>query len=411
MRKNVLFLSWESPWPAYSGASLRALGLLRELSRTYSVYLLMLTRMPLTVDQESVLGQYAVEITRIPLRDVTYQDKARVALGMVQQTYPYHSSLLQLSMLNHPDLISKIRNFHGIVFTSVGHWGTLVHKFRAPNWILNQCDADVEFWRVYAGQATEPIARLAARVNYKLAHMLFPQIYSNVGRIISVCEEDRMHTLALSPRSQVDVIENGVDCSYYAPNREELLEPPRLLFTGTSAPRNITALSAFTKDILPLIHVNMPEVELLIGGNFTSASQQRFASVPNIRFTGRVHDMRPVFDQSTVFIAPFKETHGSKLKIAEAMAMGMPIVSTPEGIRGFALVNNQSALVARDDDEFSAHCLTLLRCPQRRATLGQAAREVALATIDWQVLGAKLNRITEKMFSDLKQIDRGSTIA
>jgi glycosyltransferase involved in cell wall biosynthesis len=222
--------------------------------------------------------------------------------------------------------------------------------------------------------------------------------------VVSVCEEDRRLTLDLAPQTQVDVIENGVDCAYFTPCRTERSGPPRILFTGTSAPRNMTALHGFVKNIFPLIRSQMPDVELLVGGNFSPAAQAEFAGVPNIRFTGRVDDMRPIFDQSDVFVAPFEETHGSKLKIAEAMAMAMPIVSTPEGVRGFSLVDGESVLIAQDFQDFARHVILLLGSQERRNKLGFAARNVALATVDWSVLGRKLAAIVESTLRGVYEV-------
>lgn len=399
---RFLFLSWESPWPAHSGAALRTLGLLKELSKAYPIEVVLLTRRPLTPERRAMLKRYVVKITRLPLRDVSFWEKIKAVSLMLLHGYPYHSAVLHSSLHGYPEVQRKIEKYPGVVFTSNGHWGALVRNRRAPNWILNQCDADVEFWRVYTSQARHPLARLVARLNYRLARNHFPQIYANVGRIISVCEEDRQQTLSLAPQAQVDVIENGVDCSYYVPHRATHSGPPRLLFTGTSAARNMTALHGFVRNILPLIQAQVPDVELLVAGNFTAAAQAEFAGVPNIRFTGQVDDMRPFFDRSDVFVAPFKETHGSKLKIAEAMAMAMPIVSTPQGIRGFALVDGCSVLIAQDNEQFAQHVVGLLQSPASRHTLGVAARQVALTTIDWQVLGARLIELVETTFAAVK---------
>lgn len=399
---RILFLSWESPWPAHRGSALRGWGLLNELSKAFTVDLVLLTRRPLTDDQTAVLGRLARTITRLPLRDVSWADKGRIAFEMIRRGYPYHSAVLEVSLEDHSDVRRRIVEFSGVVFTSTGHWGTLVCDRPAPNWILNQCDADVDFWRVYASQVPHPLARLAARVNHWLARNHYPRIYANVGRIISVCEADRQHTLRLMPQARVDVIENGVDCSYYVPNRQARPGPPCLLFTGTSAPRNMIALHGFVRDVLPLVRSQIPEVELLVGGNFGESAQAEFAGIPNMRFTGRVDDMRPIFDQGDVFVAPFEETHGTKLKIAEAMAMGMPIVSTPEGVRGFPVSPGTNVLIAEDAEAFARHCteLLLLRDPGQRQRLCEAARQTALERLDWPVLGRRLRQIVEQVAAD-----------
>ncbi|WP_129677264.1 glycosyltransferase [Candidatus Chloroploca sp. Khr17] len=130
-------------------------------------------------------------------------------------------------------------------------------------------------------------------------------------------------------------------------------------------------------------------------------AQNEFYQFPALRFTGKVDDMRPFFNTSDVFISPFEEPHGSKLKIAEAMAMAMPIVSTPQGIRGFDLTHAQSVMLARNSQEFAAYCIELLNSSDQRERLGQAARQKALETIDWQVLGKKLRQIVEDTFATL----------
>jgi len=117
-------------------------------------------------------------------------------------------------------------------------------------------------------------------------------------------------------------------------------------------------------------------------------------------YTGRVDDIRPLFNQSDVYIAPFEATHGSKLKIAEAMAMGMPIVTTPSGMRGFPLVDGASVLIARSNEQFAAHVVALLGDVSRRQDLGAAARKLALAAIDWRVLGKRVVQIVESVLKE-----------
>jgi len=397
-----MFLSWESPWPAHSGAALRSLGMLKELSKAFEVELILLTRRPLTEDQMNYLKSISKNITRIPLKDISAIKKMYAALRMIKKNLPYHSALLESSLQDYYNIQSRILTYKGIVFTSTGHWGTLVYNKEAPNWILNQCDADAEFWRVYASQVSSPYASLMAKINYRFAIRHYKQIYKNVARIISVCEEDRQHTSKLSPQAQVDVIENGVDCSYYNPERTPRTGPPRLLFTGTSVPRNVTALRQFTHSIWPMIQRELPEVELWIAGNFRPEAQVEFRKYKSIHFTGAVEDMRPYFNQSDVFIAPFEKTHGSKLKIAEAMAMGIAIVSTPQGIRGFQLIDGESVLIAYSNEQFAAHVVKLSRDHILGEQLGKAARNVAIATIDWSVLGQRLKAIIEETYANLQ---------
>ena len=393
--KKIMFLAYESPWPAHSGGALRTMGLLKELSKTFKVELVVLCHQLLSNEQLAVLQEYSDSIVCVSLRVGSLKDKIDIVKHMLRYALPYHCAIIDVSFRRDPQILHRIQSYPGVIFTNVGHWGVLIRNKQTSNWILNQCDADVAFWRVYASQTTNYFIKGAALINWWLADKHFRKIYPHVGHIVSVCEEDKQLTLNLCPQAQVDVIENGVDCSYYVPDRKTRTVPPRILFTGTSAPRNMTALKQFVHNVFPLIKKELPETELLVGGNFHAKAQAKFKDNSNIRFTGRVDDMRPLFNQSDVYIAPFEETHGSKLKIAEAMAMGMCIVSTPEGVRGFPLVDGKSVFIGHSNKQFAEHVAQLLRNPVQRERAGALAREVALSTIDWKVLGKRLVNIVK----------------
>lgn len=406
--KRLLFLAWGCPWPAHNGGDLRTLGLLKELSKVYEVELLLLLLEPLSAQQVKVLNNYSKSLLQVPAKNITISDKILLVKSMFYSRIPYHCAVLRQSFQTYPEILERIQNYPGVVFASHGHWGTLTGDQQFQNWILDQMDADIDVWRVYASQTSKPLMKLAALINWRLADRHFRLIYRNVGHIISVCEEDKQLTLAIDPTVRVLVISNGVDCSYYnTPDRKQKTGPPRLLFTGNHAARNMTALKAFVRDIFPQIQRELPDVELLVGGNFNNKAQAEFKKYHSVRFTGRVDDIRPVFNQSDVFVAPFEETHGSKLKIAEAMAMGMAIVSTPEGIRGFPLVDGKSVLVAYNDEQFASLAASLLTDPIRRKKIGTQARQFAEVYLDWKVLG---NRLTERVnsvyesFEDTKKI-------
>ena len=396
-----MFLSWESPWPALGGGPLRTLGLLKQISKVGELELIVLSKEELNADQKRELQKYAGSIIRVKMQSTTPCDKLRILAHMFRYRLPYHCALIDISFRKAPEVQKYIQNFPGVVYASYGHWGMLVRGSKASNWVLDQQNADVDFWRAYSTQASSFWLKKAAVVNWRLAASCFPVIYSSVGRIVSVCEEDRQLTLPLAPQARIDVIENGVDCSYYFPERTPRQGPQRILFTGTSVPRNVTALRQFTRNVWPMIQSELPDIELCVAGNFHPKAQVEFRKYTGIRFTGPVEDIRPYFNQSDVFIAPFEETHGSKLKIAEAMAMGMAIVSTPQGIRGFSLIDRESVLVANNHEQFASLVVKLSRDRNLGERLGQAARKVAVATIDWRVLGQRLNTIIQETHANL----------
>lgn len=400
LMKNFLFLSWGHPWPTNSGAALRHYGLLQQLNKVYDLELVILAREHLNEEQIKTLSEFSKKIKFVYLKDSGFISKINIFYLMVSEKIPYHSAALKYSLARYSQINTYIKNFPGVIYASMSHWGILVNMTSA-NWILDQQNADVHFWQVYASQTSNYLIKIAAYLNWILSKHYYKRLYNQVGRVVSVCEEDKQLTLNVEPNLKVDVIENGIDCSTYIPNRTWVPGRYCLLFTGTSAARNVTALRYFLDNIFPKVLSEIPQVELVVGGNFDTKTQMSFRDYKNVSFTGWLEDLKPVFNNSDVYIAPFADTHGSKLKIAEAMAMAMPIVSTRAGIRGFQLVNNQSVLIADNDDQFANQILVLLKDKNKRQEIGDAARQIALATIDWQVLGERLQKIIENQYLNI----------
>lgn len=389
--EEVYFLAWGCPWPPMSGGDLRTLDLIKEISKGYKVCLVLLLLKPLETSQLTILKGYTSKILPLTLYEKRISSSS-LMFKMMSDVVPYHCALLRVLFKYYPDLFDEINKTEKVVYASYGHWGTLCKGSNKDKWILDQHNADIDFWRVYSNQNDNKLMKLFARINWIFARLHFPTVYRNVGKIVSVCEEDRLLTLKYCPNKEIDIIENGIDCDYYLPSRNPSAEK-LVLFTGTSARRNVVAIKYFVKHIFPFVLDSEPYAKLIIAGNFDDEAKNEIHYEKNIIFTGPVEDMRPIFNKSSVFIAPFKETHGSKLKIAEAMAMGMPIVSTPEGIRGFKLINGRSVLTARDDKEFALHILEVLKNRDYGEKIGVRARIVAKKTIDWSILGGKVREI------------------
>lgn len=401
---RILFLSWGCPWPALAGGTLRTLGLLKELSRSFAVDLLVLGTSEPSAAQQNAMQSYIRSIRFVPMAGRTFLGRLSLLRTMLLNRVPYHCAVIRNSFAQETDMLDFLRAYPGLIYANYGQWGSLALDCTNACWILDQQNSDVQLWKAYMKYA-RGVMKLVAAVNWALAAHHYPHIYESVRKVISVCEEDKRLTLQLSPQASVDVIENGVDCEEFSPNKRFDSSRARVLFTGTSAQRNIKALHDFCSHVWPAIKQRLPQAELLVAGRFTQAAQKQFAYVADVRFTGFVEDIRPCFDESDVFISPFHENHGSKLKIAEAMAMAMPIVSTPEGVRGFALKHKVSALIADTDTQFVTYVVDLLSTPDMRTQLGEAARQVALQTIDWPVLGARLRRIVEQIFCEQRSAD------
>jgi glycosyltransferase involved in cell wall biosynthesis len=95
---------------------------------------------------------------------------------------------------------------------------------------------------------------------------------------------------------------------------------------------------------------------------------------------------------------PLRIGGGSRLKILEALACGLPVVSSTVGAEGLCLVPGKH-YVRADEDEMAAALVQALRQPAAAQQLARQGRELVLATYDWQSLARKLERIWDQTVS------------
>ena len=179
----------------------------------------------------------------------------------------------------------------------------------------------------------------ALKLKRFLAHALRADYIQCI--VCSTIDEQIVHQM--NPRITTFVMPNGVDMSQFPePARYRTTmsdEGPTLAYVGTmSYYPNIDAILYFWREMYQHIAAQIPNVRLLIVGHNPPREILRLAESPNVVVTGTVPDVRPYLNQSTAMIVPLRLGGGTRLKILEAMAMGVPIVSTSVGCQVLNLV-------------------------------------------------------------------------
>jgi glycosyltransferase involved in cell wall biosynthesis len=182
----------------------------------------------------------------------------------------------------------------------------------------------------------------------------------------------------------VAVVPNGVDLEYFRPIAGPR-EPATLVFSGKmSYHANVSAALYFAREILPLVRAARPEVRLSIVGSNPPRAVQALASDPAVSVTGHVPDMRPYLGSATIALCPITVKVGIQNKLLEAMAMGIPVVSTNVGAQGLAAVPGRDLLVAANPHEFADHICRVLADDELAERLGRAGRHFVERHHRWE---------------------------
>ena len=208
----------------------------------------------------------------------------------------------------------------------------------------------------------------------------------SVRGVIAVSPADADYMRTHYRVARICSIPTGVDLDRFAP---PVSSPPTadLVFLGSMDwMANIDGIVWFVREILPRIRLKKPDCSLAIVGRKPDSAIQKLAQDdPRIHVTGTVDDVRPWLWGSQVSIVPLRVGGGTRLKIFEAQAARIPVVSTAIGAEG--LVDSKTArslLIADRPEVFADRCLSLLDDPSARKRLSDAAWDFISTRFSWE---------------------------
>jgi glycosyltransferase involved in cell wall biosynthesis len=115
--------------------------------------------------------------------------------------------------------------------------------------------------------------------------------------------------------------------------------------------------------------------------------------------TGEVDDIRSYTANADAAVIPLKVGGGTRLKILEAMAMGIPVVSTSLGAEGLDAVNDENIIIADDYNDMAEKIITLIKDKELSKKISQNALKFVRENYDWNVIGTQINNYIEDLIS------------
>jgi glycosyltransferase involved in cell wall biosynthesis len=260
--------------------------------------------------------------------------------------------------------------------------------------VLLQHNVETIIWRRHAQHARNPVAGFYLRLQAERMLRYERDVCRASRRVVAVSPVDAGNMRSLFGISDVPDVPTGVDMDYFAPPPQ--LQPVSdIVFLGSMdwLP-NIDGVRYFCSEILPLIRRRLARCSLTIAGRMPPLEIRALAEEdPFIRVTGTVDDIRPYLWGSVVSVVPLRIGGGTRLKIYESMAAGVPVVSTSVGAEGLVFNNGSNILIADDPGAFAEACIELLQDAPRRRALAAAARDMVASGFSWERVTDRLEQI------------------
>lgn len=380
------------PWPTTSGSKTRQFNLLRGLAqRGHRITLLTQSRVPLGEAARQALMPLLERLIVLPRRPLHSPLNLIAALyASINGLAPHLRHRFEALLEEHWDVIQIEHSYSfqpferalqasGLPFIVSEHqveWckGAACHD-RLPLWLrpFNSFDG----WRYRRWET---------------------RVLQQASEVIAVSPRDASQLSEMSGRP-TQVVVNGVDCAHYqhidfAPHSQ------RLLFVGNFEHcANLEAIEWALDEVLPQVWQSNPAVRLAVVGHALPAHWKLRWDDPRIEWVGYLPDLRELQRHSALFFAPLRRAGGCKIKLLEAMAAGLPVVTTREGVSGLQVRSGEHYLGGADGDDLALTITQLLNQPQRMRQLSDAGRAFVRERHDWSVAAAQLEGVHARLTS------------
>ena len=390
---KVLLLTQVLPYPPDSGPKVKTWNVLKYLARKHQVTLASFVRGDQSEDVRRLEklcagGVYTLPMVRSKVRDAWYM------LRSFLSGQPFMMTRDDRATMRH--LVDRLAAGQHFDVAHADQLNMAQYAARVPG-AIKVLDAHNALWllyrRLWETMKPGPQKWLLGR-DWRLLKRYEGRICREFDAVLAVSEEDKAALEEAADRPlDIRVIPIAVDTDEVAVI--ERRPGPYILHIGTMYwPPNIDGVWWFLREVYPLIRQQRPDVIFDIVGSRPPANLQALnKNGIGVNVTGYVADPTPYLQRAALMVVPLRAGGGMRVKILNALAQGIPVVSTTLGAEGIAVTPGENILLADEPADLAAACLRLLNEPDLGARLARNGRALAEQKYDYRHACVPLDEI------------------
>jgi glycosyltransferase involved in cell wall biosynthesis len=384
---RILFLTETIPAPLDSGGRIKTFHTLGILSARHEVVCHAFIR---TADQRAQAG-----MLRDRCASLTLHERRRTPLGAARDALRALTARRAFTLVRHDDpevrrAIRALAARERFDLVYCDHLSMVAYGRGLGVPILY--DAHNVEWQLVArhGATLRWPARAVASMEAARVRREEREACVSASLVTAVSEIDAHSLSALAPSARIRVIPIAIDVSRGPSPRRPVADPTVLFVGGLHWPPNARALTWLTADVWPLVRRAVPHAQLVCIGRATAGQRAHLETFAGVTAVGAVDDIEPWFERARVLVVPLLSGSGMRVKILDALARAVPVVTTRLGCEGIDAVPGKHLLVADDPATFGADVVRLLRDDAFAATVAANGRELALERYDLAAVEARI---------------------
>ena len=400
---NVAIIDGDVSYPATSGKRLRTLNLLLHTARRHRLFYV--GRCAANSEEARLAPAFLRDRGVVPIlvhhpvpRKSGLAFYARLFVNLLS-SQPYSVSSHRCELMRRA--VSELAAREHIDVWQI-EWApyldTIDPAIQGPRVVIAH-NVDTLIWQRYYDTETNPLEKIFLRVQWQRFRRFEEAAFRRATRVVAVTEEDARLIREQFGQPEVDVVENGIDRARFESIKGQR-NPSRILYLGALDWRpNLDAVGLLLDEIFPRVRSQQPGAELwIVGRNPPAALIERVGRTAGAELHADVPDVRSYLSESGVMAVPLRIGGGSRVKILEAIASGLPVVASQVAAEGLRLQANVDYVQAREDDMADA-LVRAIRAPGEIQAMAERGRRLVLETYDWDVLAKKLERSWQRSLS------------
>lgn len=394
-KPRVLMLTPYLPYPPVSGGRMRTYSLVKRLAEDHDITLVCFGR---PEEREFDLSPMAAFCELLVIGRPASPSTARAALMTLTSIRP-----ITMRLYTTPEMKSTLaelireRDFDVVHVESFYMLQNLPPGHGLPVLLSEPAIEHVAWWR--HAQVAQPLYQRPGIALEALKMRIFGVRAWRAVDVVGTMSANDAGIIAKSGATTTPA-PNGVDVHFFRPDPEQQRSPATAIFMGDYKYfPNTDAVLYFIREIMPLIRAKRADFELLLLGKDPPPEILAYSNDPttSVTATGLVDDTRPYLTKATVFVCPLRSGSGTRFKLMEALACGLPVVSTSIGAEGLNATDGEHILFADSPQGFADAVLRVLGNVQIAQALGQQGREWVVEHHAWDHSAALIAQAYQRL--------------